>query len=286
MTIEKFKHKFLYDAIRTLYVGVERESFIEENWKIVPKAHEILSTITSRGIFEPAHISGNYFSGDNWEEHKARWHAVRADEFSYELSACQIESRIGPCRLKDLRWKLKRVDDHLELLLRLKGCQPLHIEVAPADMPLAVYPDPSGRYQKITKNMPREILLAACRVAGTHVHIGMRDHEMALRVYNYVIQYCDELCEMGNGSFGERLAIYKQMAPDYEPKPYSSWEEYYQTAVAKGFAEDPRKCWTLIRISVHGTIEFRMFGATDSIERIVNWATRCHTLCQEALVSE
>lgn len=152
-------------------------------------------------------------------------------------------------------------------------------------MPLDVYPDPTGRYQRITKDMPRKILRAACRVIGTHVHVGMRDHEMALRVYNYAIRHLAELCEMGNGSFGERLAIYKQMAPDYEPKPYASWEEYYNTALEKGFAEDPRKCWTLIRISVHGTIEFRMFGATDSIDRIVSWATRCHQICQEAMAS-
>lgn len=282
MTIEEFKRQFTYNQHKIGFLGVEQEVVIEKDGKIVPMAHEILSTITSRGIFEPAHISGNYFSGDNWEAHKARWHPVEPNEFGYELPAAQIESRIGPCQLKDLKWKLEKVNEHLILLLKLKGCRPLHIEVAPEDMPLDVYP--TERYQKITKNMPRAILLAACRVAGTHVHIGMRDHAMALRVYNYVIKHLAELCEMGNGSFGERLAIYKQMAPDYEPKLYASWDEYYQTALAKGFAEDPRKCWTLIRISVHGTIEFRMFGATDSIDRIVNWATRCHQLCQEAMI--
>lgn len=281
MTIEKFKRKFLYDAIRTLYVGVERECFIvDTEGKIVPRAHEILSCIGMDGIPEIVRIE-NPFS-DEGEIHEGTiWTPVEPGEFSYELASAQMETRIGPCELKDLRWKLKNVNNHLILLLKYKGCRPLHIEVGPEDMPLNVYPD--ERYRRITKDMPREILLAACRVIGTHVHIGMPDHDMALRVYNYVIRHFAELCEMGNGSFGERLTIYKQMAPDYEPKPYASWEEYYQTALAKGFAEDPRKCWTLVRISVHGTIEFRMFGATDSIERIVGWATRCHQLCQEAM---
>jgi gamma-glutamyl:cysteine ligase YbdK (ATP-grasp superfamily) len=149
-------------------------------------------------------------------------------------------------------------------------------------MPLDVYPDPTGRYQKITRDMPREVLTAACRIIGTHVHIGMPDHETALRVYNRLCPYFEHLCEMGNGSFGERLAIYRQMAPKYKPTPYESWEDFYGSACKKGFVEDPRKCWTLIRISVHGTIEFRMFGATDNHERIVRWATKCHELCMEA----
>lgn len=266
MSFSQFKNRFTYAQSKAGYVGVERECFIVGlGGKIVPRAHEVLSSI------------------EDTESLFSEWHLVKPGEFSYELSGCQIECRTGPCKLTDLSHELRLVDKHLDVLLENKKYRPLHIEVGPADMPLDVYPDPTGRYQRIKKNMPREILLAACRVIGTHIHIGMRDHEMALRVYNYVIKHLAELCEMGNGSFGERLAIYKQMAPDYEPKPYASWEEYYQTALAKGFAEDPRKCWTLIRISVHGTIEFRMFGATDSIERIVNWATRCHELCQEAM---
>ncbi len=280
MELSTFKNLFKYDPRMVGYVGFEREDFIlGESGKIVPMAYEILSGIDNRGIFEVGQ------TGEIWTcpSIPSRWHPVKPGTFAYELSASQIESRIGPCALKDLRWKLEEVESLLILLLKYKRCKPLRVEVGPANMPLDVYPDPTGRYQKITKNMPREILLAACRVIGTHVHIGMPDHDTALRVYNHVIRYLAELCEAGNGSFGERLAIYKQMAPNYEPKPYASWDEYYQTALAQGFAEDPRKCWTLIRISMHGTIEFRMFGATDSIERIVKWATRCHELCLEAM---
>ena len=131
--------------------------------------------------------------------------------------------------------------------------------------------------------MPREILSAACRVIGTHVHVGMPDWETALRVYNKVIPHTAMLCEKGNGSFGERLELYKQMAPNWNPSPYVDWDAYYQAAVRGGFTEDPRKCWTLIRISVHGTIEFRMFGATASIDKVVSWAELCHSLCEEAM---
>lgn len=269
MTIEKFRSLFSYDQGRAGAVGVEREILITNPaGEVVPMAHKVLTGL-ERGIYE-----------DAWNGPIVH---LEKGAFGYELSACQIETRVGPCALEELNGLLQRRDRELSAAFRHYGLRALHSEVGPADMPLDVYPDPSGRYQQITKNMPREILLAACRVIGTHVHIGMPDHDTALRVYNHVIRHLAELCEMGNGSFGERLAIYKQMAPDYEPKPYASWEEYYQTALAKGFAEDPRKCWTLIRISVHGTIEFRMFGATDSLDRIVGWATRCHQLCRGAM---
>jgi gamma-glutamyl:cysteine ligase YbdK (ATP-grasp superfamily) len=161
--------------------------------------------------------------------------------------------------------------------------RPSYIEVGQEDMPLDVYPDPSGRYQELVKTMPRHVLQAACRVIGTHIHIGMPDHTVALKVYNQVIGRCDWLCSRGNGSFGERLDIYRIVAPDCDPRPYQDWGEFYREACIRGFDEDPRKCWTLIRISKHGTIEFRMFGATSSIKRIVGWAKLCRDFCLDAM---
>ena len=253
MTSKNFKGLFRFDPTKSGFIGVERECFITTpEGLIVPEAAAVLADLP----FGP---------------------------FGYELSACQIESRVGPHTIAELAPALRTSDARLKTTLERYGFSALYTEVGPEDMPLDVYPDPTGRYQEIVKDLPRSVLLAACRVIGTHVHIGMPDHETALATYNGVIRHLDELCEIGNGSFGERLAIYRQMAPNYKPQPYCSWQEYYETAVAQGFAEDPRKCWTLIRISIHGTIEFRMFGATNSIERIVSWATRCHELCEDAL---
>jgi gamma-glutamyl:cysteine ligase YbdK (ATP-grasp superfamily) len=258
--LEAFRERFSFKPTGAFLVGVERECFVtNSDGNLVPQSQKILSCL--KDILK-----------------------LNGTGFGYELSACQIESRVGPCFLEELHGCLNDRDAQLNVALDHCGLSVLHTEVGPEDMSLEVYPDPTGRYQQIVKNLPREILLAACRVIGTHVHIGMRDHDTALHVYNYVIRHLAELCEVGDGSSGERLAIYKQMAPDYEPKPYASWDGYYQTALAKGFAEDPRKCWTLIRISVHGTIEFRMFGTTDSTDRVVDWATRCHELCQEAMM--
>jgi gamma-glutamyl:cysteine ligase YbdK (ATP-grasp superfamily) len=112
----------------------------------------------------------------------------------------------------------------------------------------------------------------------------MPDHDSALRVYNSVVRESRNLAVLGDSSSGKRLEIYKQVAPDCEPSRYDGWEGFYATAIEKGFDLDPRKCWSLIRISKHGTIEFRMFGATRSLDLVQSWAEKCHALCAEALL--
>lgn len=252
-SLQSFKDLFAFDRDKSLHVGIERECFLTDlSGNIVPWAPSLL-----RRLPEP--------------------------RYSYELSACQLETRIGPCRIEDIRHNLLEIESEINGLEKDLGFQRSFVEVGPEDMPLDVYPDPSGRYQRIVKTMPRQILLAACRVIGTHVHIGMPDHETAIRVYNQVVTNYDRLCQLGNGSFGERLDIYRIVAPDCKPSPYKDWLDLYKTACEKGFVEDPRKCWTLIRISKHGTLEFRMFGATRSIDRIVSWAETCHNLCKTAM---
>ena len=174
---------------------------------------------------------------------------------------------------------LKESEDFLCLVDRRLNTYRRHVELASEDMPFDIYPDPTGRYQRITANMPAEILHAACRVAATHIHVGMPDLATAVRVYNNVVTHTDELIMSGDGSSGKRMKLYSIMAPRYRPEPLASESEFYERACTHGFVNDPRTCWTLIRISIHGTIEFRMFGATDSIDRIVGWALRCHELC-------
>lgn len=271
MPIDGFRARFRYAPELAGRIGVERERFIiDKTGAIVPASAEVL-----------AHIGNNYRGYARWPTCEVE--PSLATQAKPELSACQIETVTTPCDLTRLRSELEHWDSMLGQAFADLGYRELHAEVAPADMPLDVYPDPSGRYESIAASISHEALVAACRVAGTHVHIGMPDHETALRVYNAVLKRFGELCELGNGSFGERLAIYRQMAPGYLPLPYDGWHHFYERAVREGFADDPRKCWTMIRISVHGTIEFRMFGATDSVARIVRWAERCHDLCMRAM---
>ena len=246
--------KFQFRPCCKLLIGIERECFlVNGSGEIVPIAQRVLEILTDR------------------------------ERFGYELSACQLEDRIGPCNLSDVKNRLLENEKDIMVAedeLRFKRMQ---MEVAPEDMPLDVYPDPVGRYKEIVNNLPRNVLLSACRVIGTHVHVGMPNYEIALKVYNRVIPELNRLCDEGDGSSGQRLKIYKTMAPDQSLRPYKDWSDFHRQAIEKDFANDPRKCWHLIRISVHGTIEFRMFGTTGNLDKIERWAKICHNLCRDAM---
>ena len=249
-----FMERFVFDPAKSLFVGVEQEYFLTDyRGVIAPIALTVLKHLSNRG------------------------------QFGYELSACQLESRVGPFHVNSIEAELMRCNELIESAEDTLGFGRSYREVGPFDMPLDIYPDPTGRYTRITKNMPSDILRAACRVIGTHIHVGMPDHATALRVYNSVLAHYDELCAMGDLSNGERLKIYKIMAPDYQPGPYASWDDFIHKAREKGWDKDPRQCWTLIRISIHGTIEFRMFGVTDDLSQVVKWVLRCHELCKNTI---
>lgn len=254
--VNEFKNLFTFNRALAWHIGVEREGFlVDADGQIVPRAHDALTELGQK---------------------------KHAHQYGYELSACQLEDRVGPCELPLIADQLRSNDAVIGAVLDELGLVRRFIEVAPADMPLDVYPDPSGRYAAIAAGMPQATLAAACRVTGTHVHVGMPDHETALRVYNHVIEHTAQLCTVGDGSDGERLRLYRVVKPDPTPRRYDSWEHFHEYAVKDGFADNPRNCWHLIRLSKHGTIEFRMFGATADIGEIVCWATMCRALCRQA----
>lgn len=254
--MRNFFSLFKFDPSKVLCVGVERERFlVNESGDPVPESESVL----------------NLLPKDN--------------TFGYELSACQLEDRVGPVRLSDLLFGLRVNDLAIESALNKLGLKQAFYEVADENMDLTVFNDPTGRYQEIVKTMPRPVLLTACRLAGTHVHIGMPDLKTALQVYNEVIPKCDDLCASIDNSNGERLSLYREMVPGYQPIPYASLEHFYDDAVECGFDKDPRKNWQLIRITIHGTIEFRMGGTTASHDEVFRFATACHDLCEDALHS-
>ncbi len=266
--LSNFKERFRFNPDRAFMVGIERECFVTDgDGRILPRAPAVIAHVQKHG----------------WQAGALPQRTEAGDMLGYELSACQIETRTIPCHERDLDQALALPDTGLRNTMRELDLYPLYTEVVPDDMPLDVYPDPTGRYQQITAKMSREVLLAACQVAGTHVHIGMPDHETALRVYNRAVKHCQQLCRAGDQSHGKRLAIYDKVAKRREPAPYSSWPAFLDVACAEGFEENPRDCWTLIRISIHGTIEFRMFGSTPSLKQIAVWARQCHSICRSAV---
>lgn len=251
-----FLDRFTFDPTKRGFVGVEREQFlVGKDGRILAAAPQFLQALET--IERPALV-----------------------QTGFELSACQIESKIGPCGIAELRTHLISAERYLEAADQKLGIARINLEVAPEDMPLTVFPDPSGRYQAITASMPTPILRAACRVAATHIHVGVSNIDHAIQAYNRAINSTSILMDLGDHSNGARIALYKTMAPKWEPKPFASPEDFSSRAEEIGYAHDPRSCWTVIRISKHGTVEFRMFGATSSIDKIVHWATICKGLCE------
>ena len=198
--------------------------------------------------------------------------AIDDPKWTYELSAYQVESRIEPCvELEDVRSQLLANQTKGRKVAKNLGLQLVNREVAIHLDPLEVYPDP--RYLEIAKNISREKLDAASRVTGTHIHIGTANIEQAIELNNALLPKLDELCRMGDHSSGERLRLYKLMAEHWQPVTYESPEHLFEVAREEGFTDNPRNCWKLIRISIHGTVELRMLGSTDDIREILEWVS-------------
>lgn len=252
--LQRFMQLFKFQAKMSGLLGVEREWFIvNRSGIIVPCAELVL-----RELNDPR-------------------------RFGYELSACQGEDRAGPLEIGQIRKAMTENDCLIEKVLTSLGLGRSHCEVAPSDMPPDIYPDPTGRYQRIVESRPPEVISAALRIISAQVNIGMPSHDTALAVYNGVIEHTEELCQLGCNSGGERLRLYKLVEPEYMPPSYESWQAFYADAVQKGFDKNPKDCWHLIRMTGHGTIEFRMFGTTPDTRRIESWAKCCHELCLQFL---
>ena len=240
--MREFLSKFSFKPELRRAIGIEREFFLmDERWGVPqPSAQAFL--------------------------------AVAADPaWTYELSACQVEHRTKPWR--SLRLLKKDLETGTEQGKEAAGGvfrRLVALEVGPEDMPLDVYPDP--RYLEIAGRIPRETLLAACRVTGTHIHVGAGSIEEALDVHNRLRERLDDFCRLGDHSAGERLRIYKIMAKDWMPPRYDSVEQFHEAARSGGFADNPRNCWHLIRVSRHGSVELRMFGVSADADEIVHWA--------------
>lgn len=251
MSWQEFRQRFQFTQHLAWNIGIERERFVTDAAGVImPASNQFLVRLPNDGRFGP------------------------------ELSACQLEDRVGPCLISEVSPRLRENNEAIAVRGWYAHLTTAFIEVAPETMPLDVYPDSAGRYASIATMLGPERLLAACRVAGTHVHVGMPDADTALRVYNGVASHWQELVTMGDHSHGERLRLYRVVVPNSTPQSYASWESFAAVARANGYFENPRNCWDLIRLSVHGTIEFRMFGATDDSCEVEHWAATCLELCQ------
>jgi hypothetical protein len=242
--LNDFRSQMTFNKELAGNISCEREFFlVDKNQTIAPKAKNALAILND------------------------------PEYFSYELSACQLEYKTGP--MKDVTSLMKRIQE-LEI-----QCQSFEnqldisrelIEVARNTMPLDVYPD--ARYQHFAETKTDKQLLGMMRVTACQFHIGMPDYETALRVYNSILPDIDSLIKLGDYSNRQRIEIYKEAAPHWDPEKITSLEDHYDQAILGGYENDLGNCHTLIRITKYGTIEFRMFGAAP-MQDIETLAKRC-----------
>jgi len=244
--LKAFLSHFKFQPERNGCIGIERERFLFANGALQPRSAEFL-------------------------------HRIGKPAWTYELSACQVEDRTQPSEsLQLIKLNLLSNDSDGWWAVMAIGCELVACEVGPADMSLDVYPD--QRYLEIVRAISVERLQAACRVAGTHIHIGTRNIEHALDVYHALREQLTTLCELGDHSNGERLALYRAMAIDWQPPRYENIEHFFGTARVGGFDLNLRNCWHLIRITPHGTVECRMFGMTPHVDETLEWVTRVRSI--------
>lgn len=252
-SMRDFLSKFAFKPEMAGFIGIEREQFLVS-------------------------LTGNVYMPQS----KRFLDAIRNSSWTYELSACQVESRINPqIDLSAIKIGLLANENMGRKIARKLGLKILNQEVARIDMPLDVYPNP--RYLEIVKQISEEQLRAACRVAGIHIHLGTRDINHAIAVNNLLVPHLDTFCSIGDHSNGERLRLYRTMAKNWQPMIYQSPEHLFEVSRAEGFTDNPRDCWKLIRISIHGTIELRMFGSTDRTDEILEWVSLVKSTTKEAL---
>ncbi len=249
---QDFLSRFNFREEMTAFVGIERERFLSDSsGRLMPVADRFLSEI-----------------GDTL--------------WTHELSACQVEDRTNPLtHLEDIKSAIQVNNEQGKRIAKKMGLHLRTIEVASEHMSLDVYPEP--RYLRIKNSLTREQLSAACRVTGTHLHFGMPNLETAISVVNCLREHIEALSILGDHSNGERLQLYRIVAPIWEPPCYQGENHFFEVACEQKFADNPRNCWHLVRISIHGTVELRMLGATDDLEEICQWITMIREIIKVAL---
>lgn len=237
-------------------IGVERERFIVSRVdnKIVPAIGILLPKV----------------------QNTAEKRGLPASLFGYELFAGQIEDRTLPCdSLPMLKDALVINDSVMEEVASQDGLafdfsefveesQIASLEVNPFDQ----------RHQKIWQSISPERKLAASIVAAVHIHLAVTE-EMAVRLMNVCRkETIERLSKIGDHSNGKRMIAYATMAQtDGIPPIFSDFEKVGKYIDEHG---GEKNVWDLVRYKPSTrTVEFRMFGATKSVEEVIGYAIAC-----------
>jgi gamma-glutamyl:cysteine ligase YbdK (ATP-grasp superfamily) len=196
--------------------------------------------------------------------------SMGSSAWTYELSACQVEVRTVPYdNDQDLFHALIHRISEGKKLAEQMGLELVAREAWSGQIPHAHYP--SERYREVVAKMSEDRLDACYRVTAVHVHLGVSGWTEALLVHNRIVERLDRLLKIGDRSEGMRIKLFDRIYSDLKPPAFRSRFAVWSYAIRKGWAIDLGGHYAWVRISRHGTVEVRVFGASDDPGEIVLW---------------
>ena len=174
-------------------------------------------------------------------------------------------------QVTQLRQELARLAAHSGLLIASAGTHPFsHWR----DQLITVH----ERYATIIKDMQQ--IARANLIFGLHVHIGIPDRDIALRVMNQARYFLPHLYALSANSpfwLGEntgfhsyRLQIFQRFPRTGIPDAFESlseYEDYLKLLVTTGCIDNAKKIWWDIRLHpFFNTLEFRICDAQSRID--------------------
>ncbi|MDP3052329.1 MAG: hypothetical protein Q8N42_02360 [bacterium] len=245
--------------MRTL--GIEREWFITENGKIVPRIGEFLPKI--------------------WEQ--AQNNGFVKTQFGFELFAGQVEDRTKvSLSIGELIVSLSENEQLLRTVGRSMGlgifCKDYVTEEELGELVVNPFDE---RHHKIWAEIPKERKVAASQVAATHIHVSASLEEAVKALNACRKDLIDELVGLGDFSAGKRIQAYRVMAKTYGEPPLFRGAEELMAYISEHGGE--RNVWDLVRYKPStGTVEFRMFGATENQDKIIEFVRACQSVVERA----
>jgi carboxylate-amine ligase len=216
--------------------------------------------------------------------------------YSEELRPCMIESRTGICQdLHQVRAEISGLRNGLIQAAEETGAW----IAATGSFPLADWRTqgfvPKPRFAYVAKTYAR--LAAEHVICACHVHVGIKDREMAIQVLNRVRPWLPVLSALSSSSpFWMRedtgYASYRSMVWERwpmagMPPTFCSYDDYRQRVnllVDTGISADAGQVFWDVRLGTrYETVEFRIADSCTTVDETVVQAGLSRALVQQCL---
>ena len=237
-------------------IGVERERFI-----IDPKTNIVVPAI-DRLLPEIKHVSKIFGTSE--------------DFFGYELFAGQIEDKTPPCvTLKNLRESLVKNDAVLKEVAGRIGlgldCSEIIEKERMPDLKVNPF---DARHKKEWRSYSPKMRRDISSLADVDVHLSVTENQAVALINFCRKRIIDRLIEIGDHSSGRRMNRYRFIIQSDGVPPVFSDFSHLMRYIESHNGEKNITDLVKYRPSIK-TVEFKMFGATESVEEVVGYVKAC-----------